>query len=120
MSSLLIVHPPAFRDQALRLLHHKRDTGMTAYSSALANLIDGVNGVDDAEKLKKAIYGAVRDERQVRYVLLVGDATLIPVRYRRTLQQRGVNGVPYQAWYTAADLYHANLYTKHEARAGSA
>ena len=116
----MIVHPPAFREQALRLLHHKRATGMTAHSYALASLIDGVSGVDDAEKLKKAIYGAVRDERRVRYVFLLGDATLIPVRYRRTLQQRGVNNVPYQAWYTGADLYYANLYRKHEAPRGSA
>lgn len=116
----MIVHPAAFRDETLRLLRHKQSIGMTAYNYSLQKLIEGVRGVDDAEKLKRAIYGAVRDERRVGYVFLIGDATLIPARYRRTLQQRGVNNVPYQAWYTAADLYYANLYKRHEARGDSA
>lgn len=120
MTSLMIVHPAAFRDQALRLVRHKRATGMTVYSYELATLIDGVDGADDAERLKRAIYTAAGDDRRVRYVFLLGDATLIPVRYRRTLQQRGVNASPYQAWFTAADLYYANLYKTHDARSGSA
>jgi hypothetical protein len=113
MHSLLIVHPIGFRDDCLRLMHHKRQTGLMAYSYELHQLIDGLPGRDDAERLKQAIYAASRDQRDVRYVLLVGDASLIPVRYRRTPQIQGYNGSPYAQWFTAADLYYANLYLRH-------
>ena len=113
MASLLIVHPVEFRDDCVRLMHHKRQTGMTAYSYELHQLIDRMPGRDDAERLKQAIYAASRDGRAVRYVLLVGDASKIPVRYRRTPQIQGYNGSPYAQWFTAADLYYANLYMQH-------
>ena len=120
--SLVIVHPEEFRPAALRLMEHKKSTGMPAYSYGLDEMIAGVAGHDDAEKLKRAIFLATRDTRAVRYVLLLGDAFRLPVRYRRTPQILGFNGNPYSDWYTAADLYYASLYLSHTAdgdRAGA-
>ena len=94
-------------------MEHKKSTGMPAYSYGLDEMIAGVAGHDDAEKLKRAIFLATRDTRAVRYVLLLGDAFRLPVRYRRTPQILGFNGNPYRDWYTAADLYYANLYMSH-------
>ena len=113
--SLLIVCPAEFSDPAQRLMGHKRASGMAANAYSLPDLITNVSGRDDAEKLKLAIYNASRDQRAVRYVLLLGDGRHLPVRYRRTPQIPGFNGNPYADWYTAADLYYSNLYLRHAA-----
>ena len=50
----------------------------------LAAFIAPQHGRDDAECLKMAIFNHAPAPR---YVMLVGDASLMPVRYRRTTQQ---------------------------------
>jgi hypothetical protein len=113
MASLLIVYPTAFAGECTRLMNHKQRTGLVAYTLELPQGISGEPGRDDSEKLKHAIYTASRDHRDVRYVLLVGDAFRIPVRHRRTALIPGYNGSPYAQWFTVADLYYSNLYLKH-------
>ena len=114
--SLLIVAPSQEFAAALQpLVNHKNLTGMPASVVELAAFIAPQHGRDDAECLKMAIFNHAPAPR---YVMLVGDASLMPVRYRRTTQQPVVNSSPYDAWFTAADLYYANLYLTHAAGQG--
>jgi hypothetical protein len=114
--SLLIVAPSQEFAAALQpLVNHKNLTGMPASVVELAAFIAPQHGRDDAECLKMAIFNHAPAPR---YVMLVGDASLMPVRCRRTTQQPVVNSSPYDAWFTAADLYYANLYLTHAAGQG--
>jgi hypothetical protein len=84
------------------------------------NRFGGYPGGDDAARVKRAILEAY-EALGVKYVLLVGDAARMPVRYRRTAHMPPPQDMYWgDAWYTAADLYYSNLYLRHWATNGSA
>ena len=62
-------------------------------------------GADDPERLKRWLYRAWR-ERHVRYVLLVGDADVVPVRYM--VLDRVTPAADDYAFYPS-DLYYADV-----------
>src|SRR5258706_2838335 len=67
-------------------------------------------GKDDPEKVKRAI-AMVYQKQGTRYVMLVGDASLAPVRYRRVQQLS--RDAPLDGTYNPSELYYANLYQGH-------
>jgi choice-of-anchor C domain-containing protein len=72
---------------------------------ALEDVLKEAKGADDAEKLKRYLYDRWKKD-QLGYVLLVGDAEVIPVRYA------SVNNIgPEQGgWaFLPTDLYYADL-----------
>jgi hypothetical protein len=77
--SLLIVAPRAFQAELKPFIEHKAKE-LAVESAILEDVLAANQGVDDPEKLKHFLYKAWR-ERQVHYVLLVGDSEVMPVRY---------------------------------------
>lgn len=110
--SLLVVAPQVFEDALQPLLDWKSKTSMPAALATVEALRDACDGFDDPERIKRGIWQAFVDLR-VDYVLLVGDASVFPVRYRFEAQPRGAPVGGQSGWmngsYNPTDLYYANL-----------
>ncbi len=65
-------------------------------------------GVDDPEKLKRFLYAAWQ-KRNAHYVLLVGDATVMPVRY---MVLDRVTPAAFDTAFYPSDLYYADVARK--------
>ena len=78
-SGLVIVTPRQF-DAALEPLVEYRRRRLPVEVAILETVLAKSPGGDDPEKLKQFLYAAWQ-KRKARYVLLVGDATVLPVRY---------------------------------------
>jgi len=99
---LLVVAPRSFAGALGPFLAHKRarlETRFVALEDALR-----ADGADDPERLKRVLYEAWR--KDTRYVLLVGDASLCPVRYM-VLDRKTPAAFDY-AFYPS-DLYYADV-----------
>ena len=109
LTSCLMVITPAFCRPALYpLIAHKRSSRMPAFVVDVETINLHHSGRDTAESIKLLIFDAFK-ELSVKYVMLMGDASLIPVRYRSTKPS------PWwcDSWYTVADLYYAALTSGH-------
>jgi hypothetical protein len=107
---LLVIAPAPFAVVLQPFIAHKSKTGMPARLVTLESLRGAFPGTDDPEKLKRAIFHAHKREG-ARYVMLVGDASLMPVRYRQV--QQIPKDAPHTGTYNPSDLYYANLYHEH-------
>lgn len=107
---LLVVAPRALAAAMEPLVVRKNATNMPARLVVIETLPKD-SGRDDAERVKRAIFDS-HERHGTRYVLLAGDASLVPVRFRKVTQ------VPADAYldctYNPTDLYYANLYTDHK------
>ncbi len=112
---LLVIGPAGFADAARPLIRHKDATGMPASYVTIESLHTLVVGKDEPERIKMVIAAGVKSHG-VRYVMLVGDASLCPVRFRRVTQvppDAALNGT-----YNPSELYYSNLFRKHTPGAG--
>lgn len=101
----LLVVAPRFMTGALgEYVAHKKER-MPASLVALEDALASSEGADDAERLKRYLYGAWK-ERGVRYVLLVGDADVLPVRY---MVLDRVTEAAFDYAFYPSDLYYADL-----------
>jgi hypothetical protein len=107
---LLVITPQLFADPLRPLVAHKNKTGMPARLLTLESVRWDYSGRDDPEKLKRAIAHAHKGAG-ARYVMLVGDASLMPVRYRQVQQMS--SDAPHTGTYNPSELYYANLYRDH-------
>src|SRR5690242_17778567 len=81
---LFVVAPRSLAAAVEPFIAHKNSTGMSARLAVIETLDRG-SGRDDAERVKRAIFAAC-DKHGARYVLLVGDASHFPVRFRKVAQ----------------------------------
>jgi len=103
-SGLIVVAPrtfvPALRDFAAAKVAH-----LPTELVALEDILESSDGIDDAEKLKRYLY-----ERwlggKLAYVLLVGDADVLPVRY---MVLDRVTPAAFDYAFYPSDLYYADL-----------
>jgi hypothetical protein len=109
-AKLLVIAPPAFAGVLQPLIAHKNQTGMSALLVTIESLREGFPGKDDPEKIKRGIAYAC-EKLDTRYVMLVGDASLVPVRYRQV--QQVPKDAPLDGTYNPSELYYANLYQGH-------
>ncbi len=111
-ATLLILAPQPFLAALEPLVEHKNATGMPTLMADVRACIDQYEGRDDAVMLKRAIQYAV-ECLGTQYVLLVGDGSLVPLRYRwerfDATPEQWRDGV-----YSATDLYFSNLYRDHQ------
>jgi hypothetical protein len=115
-SRLLIVTPSAFRDALKPLVIHKRSTNRPTIVLDIETVKQWHGeGRDTAERLKRLIAGG-HTNHHIDYVMLLGDASLIPVRYRRTMLTADENWT--DSWYTPSDLYYAALFRGHQIQNG--
>ena len=130
---LLILAPDEFMAAVQPLVQHKNQSGMTAIAASISSLMPFFRGADDPEMIKRAIQYA-HENLATKYVMLVGDASLFPVRFRHThrLSQPYPDSAAWNAAhpalqnppiitdaagnyagggnFEAGDLYYANLY----------
>ncbi len=103
-AGLLIVAPASFHPALADYVFAKaaeRPVRLVALEDVLAS----APGIDDPERLKRFLYKAHRTE-QVGFVLLIGDADVLPVRYM-TLDRLHAPAFDY-AFYPS-DLYYADV-----------
>jgi hypothetical protein len=110
-AELLIVGPPALLPALQPLVAHKQTTGMPTLMVELDAVVERYEGRDEVEMLKRGITYAV-ECLGTRYVLLAGDASVMPVRYRWERFGSSPNQWR-QGVYSPTDLYYANLYRDH-------
>jgi hypothetical protein len=101
----MVVVAPASFHKALRDFVKYRSEQRPVELVALETILKESPGVDDPEKLKRWLFEAWKS-RGVRFVLLVGDADVLPVRYMRL--DRGTKPALDTAFYPT-DLYYADV-----------
>lgn len=105
LPGLLIVTPRALEEEVRRYAAARE--GLRVEVRVLEEVLAGHEGVDDAERLKRGLYTAWREGGgALRYVLLVGDADVMPVRYM--CLDRNTEAAFNYAFYPS-DLYYADL-----------
>jgi Peptidase family C25 len=100
----LIVAPEQFHPSLADFVAHKQKQFPTRLVS-LEQILKTSEGVDDPEKLKRYLFDTWKHEK-LGYVLLVGDADVLPVRYM-TLDRNTEAAFNY-AFYPS-DLYYSDL-----------
>jgi len=98
---MVIISPSSFSSALQPLIEHKNSIGAKTKLVTLDEIYNNYNGRDKAEQIKYFIKHAL-DSWNIKYVLLVGDANKIPVRY--TYPQDG------QERRFVSDLYYADIY----------
>lgn len=105
MGRLVIVAPRNFAAALKNYIAHKSQQLPTRLVSLEEVLSQSAGGQDDAEKLKRWLYQQWR-EQHLRYVLLVGDATVMPVRY---MVLDRITPAAYDFAFYPSDLYFADV-----------
>lgn len=101
---LLIVAPDAFHPALAEFVAFKKLRLPTEWAS-LEEILRGSPGADDPERLKRRLYKIWR-ERRVEYVLLVGDADVLPVRF---MVLDRVTAPAFDYAFYPSDLYYGDL-----------
>lgn len=111
-ADLLVVVPQVFESALQPLVDWKNSTSMPTAMVTVEALRGACDGVDDPERIKRGIWQAHLN-LGVKYVLLAGDASMFPVRYRFEAQPKGAPIGGQSGWmdgtYNPTDLYYANL-----------
>ena len=121
--TLLVIAPETFMSALEPFVKHKNDTGIPTIAVSISDIKEFFKGVDDPEIIKRGIEYAY-DKLFIRYVMLVGDAHMFPVRYMyyhclsKAFPDSVAESVPTDGDYIASDLYYANLY-RHKKIGGS-
>ncbi len=103
---LLVVAPARFASLLQPLVDHKNRTGMPARLATLEAIYKTCAGKDEAEMVKRCL-AAYQKTNGIRYALLVGGASLFPVRFN--MADINTPAVFNTAYY-GTDFYYADLY----------
>ena len=103
-NGMVVVAPASFH-QALETYVAERAKRRPTELVALETILKESKGVDDPERLKRWLYRAWK-ERSVGYVLLVGDADVMPVRY---MVLDRVTPAAFDYAFYPSDLYYADV-----------
>jgi hypothetical protein len=116
--AFLIVAPDQFMPAVQPLVAHKNLTGMPTIAVSISSITSYFQGVDDAEKIKRAIQYA-HENLLTQFVMLVGDAANFPVRFWFLHDSGYVPVYPGTSqpiscqpsgMFIQSDLYYASLY----------
>jgi hypothetical protein len=100
----IIVAPKQFHSALEKFVEHKKKLLPTELV-ALEDVLKTNEGVDDPERLKRFLFTAWK-ERDLGYVLLVGDVDVMPVRY---MVLDRVTPAAFDYAFYPSDLYYADL-----------
>lgn len=98
---MLIISPSSLSSYAYQLANFKEKKGIKTKVAILENILRMERGSDDAEKIKYYIKKEI-EENGIKYVILFGDADLLPVRYVKTDMEEPSE--------FPTDLYYADIY----------
>ncbi len=101
---MVVIAPQRFH-QALETIVSYRAKQRPTKLVSLETIVAQNQGHDDPEKLKRWLYNAWKKD-QLRYVLLVGDADLVPVRY---MVLDRVTPAAFDYAFYPSDLYYADV-----------
>ena len=101
----VVVVVPRSLDAAVKPFVEHRRRSLPVEVAILEKVLAGTPGADDPEKLKRFLYAAWQ-KRSARYVLLVGDASLLPVRY---MVLDRVTPAAFDTAFYPSDLYYADV-----------
>jgi hypothetical protein len=104
---LLIITPLEFQDELLPLKQFKDATCRPTEIVTLEHIYSHYTGADKAEQVKKCI-ADYEENYNIQYVLLVGDADKLPMRYFY-LKRENTTHVGWLQYYLT-DHYYADLY----------
>jgi hypothetical protein len=104
-AGLVVVAPAAFHPALAAYVTHKKKQ-LPVDLVALEAIRKGQVGDDDAEKLKRFLYGRWKEKR-IAYALLVGDIDVMPVRYRVITVGDGKKAPTYV--FNLTDHYYADV-----------
>ena len=111
-AALLVVAPQVFEAALQPLVDWKNATSLPTVMVTVEALQNACDGIDDPERIKRGIWQAYLN-LGIEYVLLVGDASMFPVRYRFEAQPKNAPVGGQSGWmdgtYNPTDLYYANL-----------
>lgn len=103
----IVVAPRQFHGELREYVAHKQRQLPTSLV-ALETVLSKTPGVDDAERLKRFLF-AEWTERHIGYVLLVGDADVLPVRY---MVLDRITPAAFDYAFYPSDLYYSDLATR--------
>ncbi|MDD5747634.1 MAG: C25 family cysteine peptidase [Actinomycetota bacterium] len=117
---LIITHKEFFED-AQKLARFKTKNGIPAAVVTTSHIEKNFEGKDLPEKMRELVREYHR-RKKIKYLLLLGDEKLVPVRYvycpfegvvpgreREREKARRGNPLEYERYYVPSDLYFANL-----------
>lgn len=102
--ALVIVAPARLQTALQPFAEYKRASGPVEVVSLEAILAESA-GIDDPEKVKRFLYTAWK-HRDLHFVLLVGDADVLPVRY---MVLDRITEPAYDYAFYPSDLYYADI-----------
>lgn len=103
---LLIITPSQFTSVLDALKVHKEKHSMLTTIIALEKIYQDYSGTDEAEKVKRCIHQRVH-EQGIRFVLLIGDSDVFPVRFTKTDRKHAASK---DTAFYATDLYYAAIH----------
>lgn len=102
--SMVVIGPSRFHKTLERYLAYRSAQRPTHWAS-LESILKDSPGVDDPEKLKRWLFKRWK-EQHLRYVLLVGDADMVPVRY---MVLDRITPAAFDFAFYPSDLYYADV-----------
>lgn len=104
---LLVIAPEKFQETLSDYIRHKQKQ-LPVQIVTLETILRENQGFDDPERLKRFLY-ALWQKGRIRYVLLVGDADVLPVRY---MVLDRITPPAFDYAFYPSDLYYADLAKK--------
>ena len=105
---LVIISPDVFSADLQPLIDHKNGLNVRTILKTTEDIYDGFNGRDQPEQIKYFIKYAI-ETWNIRYVMLVGGAELLPARITNVYYQYDYKTY----WNFLSDLYYADIYDQH-------
>jgi len=104
---MIIVSPDIFTSELQSLIDHKNNHGLSTDLKTVEDIYNEYDGRDNPEKIKYFIKDAI-ETWNIKYVLLVGDTSLVPMRTTtgRIWISMGNTYIPTDHYY--ADIYDDN------------
>jgi hypothetical protein len=101
---MVVVAPERFHQALAKFITYRSERRPTKLAS-LEAILKETPGADDPERLKRWLYDEYK-QRRLRYVLLVGDADVVPVRY---MVLDRVTPTAFDYAFYPSDLYYADV-----------
>lgn len=101
---LVIITPKDFKENLTELAAHKNSYGLKTNITTLEDIYSLYTGVDEAEQIKYFIKDAI-ENWGIKYVLLVGDIRMLPIRQTDAYPWGEFHGEG-----ILSDLYYADIY----------
>jgi peptidase C25-like protein len=106
---LAIITTETYIDTIQTLVEHKNNIQIPTFVQTIEQIYDEYNGRDEAEKIKYFIQSAI-EEFQIKYVLFIGGANIIPGRYTHIYFDEPFDYPTPAQWIFTSDFYYADIY----------